>query len=118
VRAGAIRREPLPMADGAAAPGNPREGHAHEAAGDVGYGAGTDGVGDQLGIPGVRRGARASRLVPAEEVAMNKSWRLTAALAGLFVILTAVYFLSNPPATTSTDKLESPRVLDILAETV
>src|SRR6185503_15399533 len=75
-------------------------------------------VGDQLGIPGVRRGARTPRLVPAEEVAMNKSWRLTAVLAGLFVVLSVAYFLSNPPATTPTDKLESPRVLDILADQV
>jgi hypothetical protein len=49
---------------------------------------------------------------------MNKSWRMTAILAGLFVILTAVYFLSNPPATTSMEKLESPRVLDVVADQV
>jgi len=49
---------------------------------------------------------------------MNKSWRLTAVLAGLFVVLSVVYFLSNPPATTPTDKLDSPRVLDITADSV
>ena len=49
---------------------------------------------------------------------MNKSWRLTAIFAGLFVVLSAVYFLSKPPATTSMTELESPRVLVITADRV
>jgi hypothetical protein len=49
---------------------------------------------------------------------MNKSWRLTAVFAGLLVVLSAVYFLSKPPATTPTSELESPRVVDLLADRV
>ncbi len=49
---------------------------------------------------------------------MNKSWRLTAVFAGLLAVLSAVYFLSKPPATTPTAELESPRVVDLLAERV
>jgi hypothetical protein len=49
---------------------------------------------------------------------MNKSWRLTAVFAGLLVVLSAVYFLSNPPATTSTEKMESPLVVGLTADLV
>jgi hypothetical protein len=49
---------------------------------------------------------------------MNKSWRLTAVLAGLLGVLFVFYFFSNPPATTSMEKLNRPRVLDILADRV
>lgn len=48
---------------------------------------------------------------------MGKTWRLTAAFGGAFVVLAAVYFLSNPPATTPVEKME-PRVLDLTADRV
>lgn len=41
---------------------------------------------------------------------MNKNWRLTAAFGALLVVLSAVYFLSSPPATTSKEVLD-PHVL-------
>ena len=40
---------------------------------------------------------------------MNKSWKLTAAFAAVLVLVSAVYFFSNPP--TSTKGPEDPRVL-------
>ena len=45
---------------------------------------------------------------------MNKSWKLTAAFAALFVALSAAYFFSSPPATTPMKELD-PRVLEGLA---
>src|SRR6185503_3618546 len=45
---------------------------------------------------------------------MNKSWKLTAAFAVVFVILSAVYFFSSPPATTRKEEMD-PRVLEGLA---
>ncbi len=41
---------------------------------------------------------------------MNKNWRLTAAFGAVLVVLSAVYFLSSPPATTSMEVLD-PHVL-------
>jgi len=41
---------------------------------------------------------------------MNKNWRLTAAFGAVLVVLSAVYFLSSPPATTPTEALD-PHVL-------
>lgn len=46
---------------------------------------------------------------------MNKSWRLTAVFAGVFVALAAVYFLSSPPATTPIDPV-APLVIPIPAD--
>jgi hypothetical protein len=40
---------------------------------------------------------------------MNKSWKLTVAFAAVLVLVSAVYFFSNPP--TSTKGPEDPRVL-------
>ncbi|MBV8882170.1 MAG: hypothetical protein JO332_19600, partial [Planctomycetaceae bacterium] len=37
---------------------------------------------------------------------MNKNWRLTAAFGAVLVVLSAVYFLSSPPATTPREKLD------------
>jgi hypothetical protein len=42
---------------------------------------------------------------------VNKSWKLTAAFAVVFVILSAVYFFSSPPASTEKEKMD-PRVLE------
>ena len=41
---------------------------------------------------------------------MNKNWGLTAGFAAVLVVLSAVYFLSSPPATTSKEVLD-PHVL-------
>lgn len=48
---------------------------------------------------------------------MNKSWRLTAVFAGLCVVLTAVYFLASPTATTKTSDLD-PRLVKLTADQV
>src|SRR6185295_1590691 len=58
--------------------------------------------------------ARLPGVVLAEKVAVNKSWKLTAAFAALFVALSAAYFFSSPPATTPMKELD-PRVLEGLA---
>ena len=42
---------------------------------------------------------------------MNNSWKLTAGFAVALIVLTAVYFLSSPPATTEKEKMD-PRVLE------
>src|SRR5207237_8664162 len=72
---------------------------------------GSAGLRHQLGLPVLRHRPRHPGLVPPEEVAMNKSWKLTAAFAAVFVTLSAVYFFSSPPATTKKEDLD-PRVLE------
>jgi len=49
---------------------------------------------------------------------MNKSWRLTVGFAAVLVVLSAVYFLANPTATTPIEKLDQHGLAGLTSEQV